>query len=142
MASHDRVRVVIRFRPLKEAEQLGHVTIDRHAHSVQVRDPGNSSANGSWQFDSILDSATTNEEVYASVAKDVVTSSLGGINGTIFAYGQTSSGKTFSMRSIMQQAFDVIFNTIAEDRSRTYTVSVRLLLTLQAPSELSSSEPM
>jgi centromeric protein E len=36
--------------------------------------------------------------VYDSVAKGIVESALSGINGTIVAYGQTSSGKTFTMQ--------------------------------------------
>ncbi len=133
MASHDRVRVVIRFRPIKDVEHLGHVAIDRHTHAVQIRDPSNSAANGSWQFDAILDSAATNEEVYSSVAADVVTSSLAGINGTIFAYGQTSSGKTFSMRSIMQQAFDTVFATAAADTDKKFEIAVRPPIPFQLP---------
>jgi centromeric protein E len=36
--------------------------------------------------------------VYDSVAKGIVESVVSGLNGTIFAYGQTSSGKTFTMQ--------------------------------------------
>ena len=35
--------------------------------------------------------------MYESAAKSIVTDVLDGYNGTIFAYGQTSSGKTFTM---------------------------------------------
>lgn len=37
-------------------------------------------------------------EIFESEAKDLVLSALNGYNVTIFAYGQTSSGKTFTMR--------------------------------------------
>lgn len=33
------------------------------------------------------------QELFDNLAKPIVTSALMGINGTIFAYGQTSSGK-------------------------------------------------
>ena len=36
-------------------------------------------------------------QVYASTSEQVVQSSMDGINGTIFAYGVTSSGKTHTM---------------------------------------------
>ena len=36
-------------------------------------------------------------QVYASTSERVVQSSMDGINGTIFAYGVTSSGKTHTM---------------------------------------------
>ncbi|KAL3936098.1 MAG: hypothetical protein SGBAC_008517, partial [Bacillariaceae sp.] len=37
-------------------------------------------------------------KVYDDVAKPIVTSVVNGLNGTIFAYGQTSSGKTYTMQ--------------------------------------------
>ena len=41
---------------------------------------------------------TTQMEVYEFAGKPVVESVLQGFNGTIFAYGQTSSGKTYTMQ--------------------------------------------
>lgn len=38
-----------------------------------------------------------NEDIYNAVVQPVVKSAVGGINGTVFAYGQTSSGKTHTM---------------------------------------------
>jgi centromeric protein E len=38
----------------------------------------------------------TTKDVYDGVVKDIVTSAMKGVNGTIFAYGQTSSGKTYT----------------------------------------------
>lgn len=32
------------------------------------------------------------------MAKNIIDSVMGGLNGTIFAYGQTSSGKTYTMQ--------------------------------------------
>uniref|UniRef100_A0A8C7KHT8 Kinesin-like protein n=1 Tax=Oncorhynchus kisutch TaxID=8019 RepID=A0A8C7KHT8_ONCKI len=40
---------------------------------------------------------TAQEQVYDACAKQIVKDVLGGYNGTIFAYGQTSSGKTHTM---------------------------------------------
>lgn len=37
-------------------------------------------------------------EIYEASAKPIVESVLEGFNGTVFAYGQTSSGKTFTMQ--------------------------------------------
>ena len=39
----------------------------------------------------------TQEEVYAVLAEAAVGDFLRGINATIFAYGQTGTGKTYSM---------------------------------------------
>ncbi|KAG0258575.1 hypothetical protein BG011_003204 [Mortierella polycephala] len=50
--------------------------------------------------DYIFDSAMTgsdNEQIYNAGVKRLVQSSMEGYNGTVFAYGQTSSGKTYVM---------------------------------------------
>ena len=41
---------------------------------------------------------STQKEVYDVAAKPIIDSVLEGFNGTIFAYGQTSSGKTHTMQ--------------------------------------------
>ena len=67
--------------------------------------------------------------------RDLVKNALGGINQTVFAYGQTSSGKTFTMRGYPQAkegqdlgliplSIKEIFDYIKEDSERTYKVSV------------------
>lgn len=45
--------------------------------------------------DHIFDETRTTEELFNVVAKPIVVNAVNGINGTIFAYGQTSSGKVF-----------------------------------------------
>ena len=45
----------------------------------------------------MFDQEVTNRQVYNKFWKDVVSSVLDGYNGTIFAYGQTTSGKTHTM---------------------------------------------
>ena len=40
---------------------------------------------------------TEQKEIYDMAAKPIIDSVLEGFNGTIFAYGQTSSGKTHTM---------------------------------------------
>jgi Tfp pilus assembly pilus retraction ATPase PilT len=49
-------------------------------------------------FDHVFDSNSTQKEVYDLAAKPIIDSVLEGFNGTIFAYGQTSSGKTHTMQ--------------------------------------------
>ena len=53
-------------------------------------------------FDHIFPMDTTQKAIYEITAKPVVMSCLAGFNGTIFAYGQTSSGKTFTMQGVGQ----------------------------------------
>ena len=47
--------------------------------------------------DHIFDEGRKTEELFNVVAKPIVENAVKGINGTIFAYGQTSSGKVKKM---------------------------------------------
>jgi kinesin family protein 5 len=49
----------------------------------------------------VLKPNVTQTQVYDSTAKSIVKDVLSGYNGTIFAYGQTSSGKTHTMEGII-----------------------------------------
>ena len=53
-----------------------------------------------FTFDSVFDSQTEQEKIFEVVAKPLINSALEGINGTLFCYGQTSSGKTYTMEGI------------------------------------------
>ncbi|KAI3355637.1 hypothetical protein L3Q82_004177 [Scortum barcoo] len=50
-----------------------------------------------YVFDRVLPPNTEQVQVYDTCARQIVKDVLGGYNGTIFAYGQTSSGKTHTM---------------------------------------------
>ncbi|EOA33634.1 hypothetical protein CARUB_v10019796mg [Capsella rubella] len=51
----------------------------------------------SYAFDHVFDESSTNASVYELLTKDIIHAAVEGFNGTAFAYGQTSSGKTFTM---------------------------------------------
>ena len=54
-----------------------------------------------YMFDKVLKPNVTQEQVYSSAAAPIVKDVLCGYNGTIFAYGQTSSGKTHTMEGVI-----------------------------------------
>ncbi|MCL7028934.1 hypothetical protein MKW94_026103, partial [Papaver nudicaule] len=51
----------------------------------------------SYAFDHVFDQNSTNSGVYDLLTKDIIRAAVEGFNGTAFAYGQTSSGKTYTM---------------------------------------------
>lgn len=73
-----------------------------------------------FTFDSVFDWNSTQTAVYNETAKPIVDSVLEGYNGTVFAYGQTGTGKTHTMdggagdaeRGIIPKTFDQIFGAI------------------------------
>jgi hypothetical protein len=76
-----------------------------------------------FTFDNIFDTDSSQKEVYEQTAKPAVLSILEGYNSTIFAYGQTGTGKTYTMegftysntdekRGIIPRSIEEIFNYI------------------------------
>ena len=75
----------------------------------------------SFTFDYVYDERSTQEFVYENTAKQSVLSVLEGYNATILAYGQTGTGKTFTMegkqdkndlKGIIPRAIEHIFSSI------------------------------
>ncbi|EPB74895.1 hypothetical protein ANCCEY_06011 [Ancylostoma ceylanicum] len=52
-------------------------------------------------YDKVFKPNTTQEQVYMGAAYHIVQDVLSGYNGTVFAYGQTSSGKTHTMEGVI-----------------------------------------
>ncbi|KAG5838975.1 hypothetical protein ANANG_G00229450 [Anguilla anguilla] len=106
------IRVLCRFRPLNKAEiQRGDKFLPKFQEDDTVIVGGKSFA-----FDHVFPTNTTQEQVYNTCAKQIVTDVLGGYNGTIFAYGQTSSGKTHTMEGKLHDPQQMgIIPRIAED---------------------------
>uniref|UniRef100_A0A8C1U5Q2 Kinesin-like protein n=1 Tax=Cyprinus carpio TaxID=7962 RepID=A0A8C1U5Q2_CYPCA len=86
------VKVMCRFRPLNESEiTRGDKYIPKFKEDTVVI------SGKPYIFDRVFPPNTTQEQVYDTCAKQIVKDVLDGYNGTIFAYGQTSSGKTHTM---------------------------------------------
>jgi hypothetical protein len=49
-----------------------------------------------FMFDHVFYSSSTQKDVYAITSKPILMKAISGYNGTIMAYGQSGSGKTFS----------------------------------------------
>ncbi|CAD8056087.1 unnamed protein product [Paramecium sonneborni] len=136
------VRVVIRCRPLNDTEKKdGRVCIvnmDTKNGQVTVRNPKIvDEVPKQFTFDQIFDTQSLQENVYNSTASPIVESVLEGYNGTIFAYGQTGTGKTHTMegkddpptlRGIIPRTFDHIFERIENmAKNKQFLVKVSFL---------------
>jgi centromeric protein E len=94
-----------------------------------------------FTFDKTFGEDCTTKEVYNSVAKGIVSSVCAGLNGTIFAYGQTSSGKTYTMQGsgtiqegssgsgggIVHMAAQDIFQHCREQTDRVFLIRASFL---------------
>ncbi|XP_052839647.1 kinesin heavy chain [Drosophila gunungcola] len=98
--AEDSIKVVCRFRPLNDSEE-------KAGSKFVVKFPNNveenciSIAGKVYLFDKVFKPNASQEKVYNEAAKSIVTDVLAGYNGTIFAYGQTSSGKTHTMEGVI-----------------------------------------
>lgn len=109
----EAVRVVVRVRPLSKVEaaagERSVVEVDRPLARVTLGDGGRDRGGGpsaaaalvgggrDFSFDAVFGEAATQREIYEDTAMGVVNGVLQGMNGTIFAYGQTGTGKTYTM---------------------------------------------
>ncbi|KAJ6368714.1 hypothetical protein OIU78_001152 [Salix suchowensis] len=128
----DSISVTIRFRPLSEKEfQRG----DEIAWSADgdkiVRNEYNPAT--AYAFDKVFGPHTASHEVYEIAAKPVVKAAMEGVNGTVFAYGVTSSGKTHTMHGdqnspgIIPLAIKDVFSSIQDSPGREFLLRVSYL---------------
>ena len=145
-------KVVIRVRPPLPRELEGDkpfqnvVKVSRDERAITISenvnatdDDGNPTyGNGPYSthrftFDQVYGQNDQQEKVYNTTARAVVDSSLQGYNATIFAYGQTGTGKTYTMegfhqddqRGIIPRAIEQIFNHISSSVSPRLRFLVR-----------------
>lgn len=51
-----------------------------------------------FSFDNVFGADVTTKQIFQRTVRPIVEKALQGVNQTVFAYGQTSAGKTFTMR--------------------------------------------
>ncbi|KAK9901666.1 hypothetical protein WJX75_007339 [Coccomyxa subellipsoidea] len=112
-------------RPLSVAEK------DRGETAVFVTND-NSIYSGAdrFHYDHVIPENATNEQVYASVARDVVRTVATGRSGAVMMYGATGSGKTWTMTGgagdpgIVQRAITDLFTDLPADQPAAVRLSI------------------
>ena len=98
--SSESVKVMVRCRPLNNLEQQINpqicVLVDSQTNQVQLTNPKEKTQK-MFSFDYVFDSSIPQYQIYEKSTFSLVESVVEGYNGTIFAYGQTGCGKTFTM---------------------------------------------
>ncbi|KAG2223840.1 hypothetical protein INT45_012713 [Circinella minor] len=120
MSIRENVQVIVRLRPHsnKEQQQLEQpcwITGPEPGMIQQLQTrKGQSSV---FQYDSVV-SGVDNELVYHTGIGDLVRSTMAGYNGTVFAYGQTASGKTYTMNPGREFMLRVSYLEIYKEKIR------------------------
>ncbi|XP_042246242.1 centromere-associated protein E isoform X5 [Thunnus maccoyii] len=136
MAEESAVKVCVRVRPLIEREESAASEDTKPVQlfwkadkkSIHQIDDGNSTK--SFSFDRVFVAEETTNHLYQDIAKPLVVSTVEGYNGTIFAYGQTSSGKTFTMMGsdripgVIPLAVEDVFQTIKNRPNKEFLLRV------------------
>ncbi|KAK8949239.1 Kinesin-like protein NACK2 [Platanthera zijinensis] len=126
----EKIAVAVRFRP-----SIAEETSDRQwridDNRISLHKPLGTPISGvSFAFDHVFEESSTNSSIYDILIKSIIHAAIEGFNGTAFAYGQTSSGKTFTMNGsqvdpgIIPQAVRDIFYTTHMIKNREFLIRV------------------
>ncbi|KAG2455162.1 hypothetical protein HYH02_000978 [Chlamydomonas schloesseri] len=127
---NDSVRVFVRVRPATSQE----LTHDKHeqclsvigSRSIQLNIKEKQNTTHAFNFDQVLPENTTQQDVFDLAGVAAVDNCLAGYNSSIFAYGQTGAGKTFTIignisnpekRGLAPRVFDYLFSKIGENEN-------------------------
>ncbi|KAK8472248.1 hypothetical protein PHAVU_002G151700 [Phaseolus vulgaris] len=133
-----RVRVAVRLRPRNAEESVADADfadcVELQPELKRLKLRKNNWDADTYEFDEVLTEFSSQKRVYEVVARPVVESVLDGYNGTIMAYGQTGTGKTYTLgrlgeednaaRGIMVRAMEDILANISLE---TDSISVSYL---------------
>jgi len=136
----DNVKVIVRCRPLNSKEKSGGykeaVQCDEINGRVLIERPNDPPK--TFTFDHVFGKDSRQVDVYNLTSRPIVDFVCEGYNGTIFAYGQTGTGKTFTMegvrsnpelKGIIPNSFAHIFSHISKlgDSEHTFLIRVSYL---------------
>ncbi|XP_029543497.1 kinesin-like protein KIF3B [Oncorhynchus nerka] len=137
----EAVKVVVRCRPFNRREETmdndNILEVNTKLGQITLRNPRASPEEPmkSFTFDAVYDSESKQSDIYDDTVRPLVDSVLQGFNGTILAYGQTGTGKTFTMlgmptdneRGIIPNSFNHIFTQISRSQNQQYLVRASYL---------------
>ncbi|KAK2856612.1 hypothetical protein Q5P01_005347 [Channa striata] len=136
MTEDSAVKVCVRVRPLIAREESAAavnakpVQLFWKADKKSIHQIDNGNSTKSFSFDRVFTAEETTNQLYQEIAKPLVVSTVEGYNGTIFAYGQTSSGKTFTMMGsnhnlgVIPLAVEDVFQTIKNCPNKEFLLRV------------------
>lgn len=126
-AREEKILVLVRLRPLSEKEIARNEVSDWECinetsilfrNSLQER----SMFPTAYTYDRVFGGDCSTRQVYDSGAKEIALSVVSGINSSIFAYGQTSSGKTYTMLGITEYTVADIYDYIQRHEERAFVL--------------------
>lgn len=134
--SDELIRVIVRCRPMNEKEKklayVNVVNIDAKRRCVELSgcktEKQNELTSKVFSLDDVYDDKSKTKEIFVENTCPLVNAVLNGFNGTIFAYGQSGAGKTFTMegqdleKGIIPLTFEEIFFHISNSSDVQFLV--------------------
>ncbi|KAL0722492.1 hypothetical protein Bca4012_037091 [Brassica carinata] len=128
--TEENILVTVRMRPLNSREHAKYDLIAWDCpddHTIVFKNPNPERYAAKYSFDKVYEPTCATQEVYEGGSRDVALSALAGTNATIFAYGQTCSGKTFTMRGVTDSVVKDIYEHIRKTQERSFVLKVSAL---------------
>ncbi|KAK4245763.1 hypothetical protein C7999DRAFT_33832 [Corynascus novoguineensis] len=135
MSNANSIKVVARFRPQNrvEIESGGQPIVSFDGPDTCTVD--SREAQGTFTFDRVFDMSCKQSDIFDFSIKPTVDDILNGYNGTVFAYGQTGAGKSYTMmgtnidddegKGVIPRIVEQIFTNILSSAANIeYTVRV------------------
>ncbi|EDV29475.1 uncharacterized protein TRIADDRAFT_1085, partial [Trichoplax adhaerens] len=136
----EAVKVIVRCRPINQREVdlrcENVVEMDESTFQARLKKPKADEPPKSFTYDGVYNINSVTDTIYNDIAYPLVDGVLEGYNGTIFAYGQTGCGKSYTMqgvtdppsqRGITPRAFDHIFEAIQTTEGTKYLIRASYL---------------
>ncbi|XP_058764607.1 kinesin-like protein KIN-5B [Vicia villosa] len=101
------VQVLLRCRPLSDEEQKGNVPKvvscnENKREVIVMQNIANKQVDRVFNFDKVFGPKAQQRSIYDQAISPIVNEVLDGFNCTVFAYGQTGTGKTYTMEGGMR----------------------------------------
>ena len=93
--SQDNIKVILRIRPKSKNEQNSNCNYLKIENNTLIINTKNESRQ--FHFDYIANEESSQYDLFINSAKIICDKVLEGYNGTIFVYGQTGAGKTYTL---------------------------------------------
>lgn len=126
--------VSVRVRPLNKLESQEGFAWRIDGNAIYQIDPitkdTDRTRDQKYALDHVFGPEWTTAQVYTATTQQLIHKMVKGFNSTVFAYGQTSSGKTFSMRGVPDSpgliplAVKEAFDLIEANQDREYLIRV------------------
>ena len=129
--SKNNMLVAVRCRPLNQRELSYSPLKTVSIHNREIITISSSQKKESqYAFDFAFPEQTPQEDIYHFTTETLIEKVMNGFNATVFAYGATGSGKTYTMvgndnePGVMIRALNDLFNTLNEEKEKKFSVEI------------------